>query len=177
MNKLNQVPALLQRAATQWKAIHPKLPVDDAALMGLLIGVGANADVLGVQQLKPFALCQTEHDVLACARRQGPPYQVTPALLLEEVRITSGALTTCLNRLIEKSLISRVPSQTDLRSKPVQLTEHGVALIDQLTKARFQLAAQVLAGFSAEEKTQLKSLLAKVQQGLNQDTATATATV
>ena len=169
MNKLNQVPALLQRAASQWKAIHPKLPVDDAALIGLLIGVGANADTLGLQQLKPFALCQTEHDVLACARRQGAPYQVTPALLLEEVRITSGALTTCINRLIEKSLISRVPSQTDLRSKPVQLTEQGLALIDKLTKARFQLAAQVLASFSAEEKTQLKSLLAKVQQGLNQD--------
>lgn len=176
MNKLNQVPALLQRAATQWKTIHPTLPVDDAALIGLLIGVGANADMLGVQQLKPFVLCQTEHDVLACARRQGPPYQVTPALLLEEVRITSGALTTCLNRLIEKSLMSRVPSQTDLRSKPLQLTEQGLALIDKLTKVRFQLAAQVLANFSAEEKTQLRSLLAKVQQGLNQDSAEATTT-
>ena len=176
MNKLNQVPALLQRAAMQWKAIHPKLPVEDAALVGLLIGVGANADTLGVQQLKPFGLCQTEHDVLACARRQGAPYQVTPALLLEEVRITSGALTTCLNRLIEKSLISRIPSQTDLRSKPVQLTEQGLALIDQLTKARFGLAAQVLQGFSMDEKAQLKSLLAKLQQGLNQDSVAATAT-
>ncbi len=176
MNKLNQVPALLQRATTQWKAIHPELPVEDAGLIGLLIGVGANSDALGMLHLKPFSLCQTEHDVLACARRQGAPYQVSPTLLLEEVRITSGALTTCINRLIGKSLISRVPSQTDLRSKPVQLTEQGLALIDKLTSVRFQLAAQVLANFSAEEKIQLESLLAKLQQGLNRESAKATAT-
>lgn len=94
-----------------------------------------------MQQLKPFNLCQTEHDVLACARRQGPPFQVTPSLLLEEVRITSGALTTCLNRLIKSALIRRVPCQTDLRAKPVALTATGLALIDELTRQRLPVLA------------------------------------
>ncbi|MBV2128726.1 MarR family transcriptional regulator [Arsukibacterium indicum] len=167
MNKINQVPALLNRVARQWHDIHPELPVEDAALVGLVIGVGANADTLGLQQLKPFNLCQTEHDVLACARRQGPPFQVKPSLLLEEVRITSGALTTCLNRLIDKALIDRVPSETDMRSRPIRLTGHGLAVIDELTTIRFHRAAQVLNDFSANEKAQLKHLLFKLQQGLS----------
>lgn len=166
MNKVNQVPALLNRVTRQWRDIHPGLPVEEAALLGLVIGVGANADILGLQQLKPFNLCQTEHDVLACARRQGPPFQVKPSLLLEEVRITSGALTTCLNRLIDKALIERVQSQTDMRSRPIRLTGQGLAAIDELTGKRFHRAAQVLSDFSADEKIQLKQLLFKLQQGL-----------
>lgn len=166
MNKINQVPALLARAEQQWLTIFPQLPVADAALIGLLIGVGANADRIGVKQLKPFALQQTEHDVLACARRQAPPYQVTPSQLLEEVRITSGALTTCLNRLIDKGLLTRVSSQQDLRSKPVQLTSKGCQLIETLTQARFQMAGQLMAALGADEKAQLQQLLLKFQQQL-----------
>ncbi|CAI8154843.1 MAG: Transcriptional regulator SlyA [Pseudidiomarina mangrovi] len=166
MNKINQIPELLARAEQQWSTIYPQLAVTDAALIGLIIGVGANADYTGLLQLKPFGLQQTEHDVLACARRQPPPHQVKPSQLLDEVRITSGALTTCINRLIEKGLVTRISSAQDQRSKPLQLTAQGCQLIESLTQSRFQTAGQLMAVFSTDEKAQLKQLLLKFQQQL-----------
>lgn len=163
INKINQVPALLQRAEQEWRNVYPNLPVADAALIGLLIGVGTNADEVGLELLKPFDLRQTEHDVLACARRQPLPHIVTPSKLLEEVRITSGALTTCLNRLIQRGLISRLASEKDQRSKPIQLTEKGKMLIETITDARFTLAGELMSEFSQSEKALLKKLLLKFQ--------------
>ncbi|ASG65582.1 hypothetical protein CEW91_05280 [Idiomarina piscisalsi] len=166
MNKINQVPLLLQRAEREWKAIYPELPVADAALIGQLIGAGANADRVGLENLKPYDLRQTEHDVLACAMRQGQPFKVTPSKLLKEVRITSGALTTCLNRLIDRDLIVRLAADKDQRSKPIQLTQKGFSVIESVTQQRFQLAGEVMAGFSKDEKLMLNKLLSKFQHNL-----------
>ena len=80
INKLNQFPELLEKVLTQWQEIHPNLPVSDAGLIGCLIGVAANLDDIGIKELKTFGIGQTEHDVLACARRQGSPYRATPGL-------------------------------------------------------------------------------------------------
>lgn len=124
---------------------------------------------MGEAALKKFGLGQSEHDVLACARRQASPYVATPSLLLEEVRITSGALTTCVNRLISKGLVIRTRSLSDTRSKPVQLTEKGQVLIDQVTEFRFGLARTILQSFSAQDKVLLRELLLKVQGALPTD--------
>jgi len=166
MNKINQVPELLQRAEQEWRQVYPELPVSDAALIGLTIGVGINADIVGAGLMKPFGLRQTEHDVLACARRQPAPHTVTPSKLLEEVRITSGALTTCLNRLIKRGLVTRLASERDMRSKPIQLTAQGTALIESLTRARFTRAGEIMNAFSEDEKDTLKRLLLKLQHNL-----------
>lgn len=170
MNKLNQFPALLARVESQWQTIHPTFAVSDAALLGALVGVAANIDSVGVQELKRVKLTQTEHDVLACARRQGKPYIATPSLLLFEVKITSGALTNCINRLVEKKLVVRTSDVSDLRSKPIQLTLQGVKLIDEITKQRFELAATILTEFSTNEKKQLKELIMRLHAALNKHT-------
>ncbi|WP_218311516.1 MarR family winged helix-turn-helix transcriptional regulator [Alteromonas antoniana] len=136
----------------------------DATLLGGLIGVASNFDAIGVAALKQFGLGQSEHDVLACARRQEVPHIATPGLLLEEVRITSGALTTCINRLIDKKLVKRVHADNDQRSKPVALTAKGKLLIDDVTAHRFELARTLLSDFSEQEKATLKRMLFKLGQ-------------
>ncbi|MEW9798393.1 MarR family winged helix-turn-helix transcriptional regulator [Alteromonas sp. CYL-A6] len=119
-----------------------------------------------MQALKQHRLTQSEHDVLACARRQGAPFIATPGLLLEEVRITSGALTTCVNRLIDRDLLIRLSCQEDKRSRPVQLTEAGKTLIDEVTRYRFILAEQVMAGLTFGERQTLDYLLDKINHRL-----------
>lgn len=141
----------------------------DATLLGGIIGVASNLDAIGVSALKKFGLGQSEHDVLACARRQGEPFIATPGRLLEEVRITSGALTTCVNRLIDKKLVKRVHADNDQRSKPIALTPKGRALIDDVTTHRFTLAESLLSAFSEEEKATLKAMLIKLGQSTPSD--------
>lgn len=140
INNLNRFPELLARVTKQWQTQRPDLPVQEAALIGCLLGVAANLEDMGGDALKAAGLSQREHDVMACLRRQGEPYQATPGLLLEEVRITSGALTLCCDRLIKRGLLTRSHVAADKRSRLLALTEDGKALIDDITTQRFQLA-------------------------------------
>ncbi|RUO48141.1 MarR family transcriptional regulator [Pseudidiomarina aquimaris] len=163
INNLNRFPDLLARVTEQWQAQRPDLPVAEAGLIGCILGVAANLEDLGGVALKEAGLSQREHDVLACLRRQGEPFQGTPSLLLEEVRITSGALTLCCDRLIQRGLLTRTHAQDDKRSRVLALTAQGKALIDEITTTRFQLAEQIMAGLSPNEQKQLQELLLKVQ--------------
>ncbi|WP_417690379.1 MarR family winged helix-turn-helix transcriptional regulator [Pseudidiomarina sp.] len=163
INNLNRFPDLLARVTEQWQTQRPDLPVAEAGLIGCLLGVAANLEDLGSVALKEVGLSQREHDVLACLRRQGEPFQGTPSLLLEEVRITSGALTLCCDRLIKRGLLTRTHAQNDKRSRVLALTAAGKVLIDEITTTRFQLAEQLMAGLSRNEQKQLQELLLKVQ--------------
>lgn len=163
INNLNRFPELLARVTKQWQTQRPDLPVQEAALIGCLLGVAANLEDVGGAALKAAGLSQREHDVMACLRRQGEPYQATPGLLLEEVRITSGALTLCCDRLIKRGWITRTQVQADKRSRLLALTHHGKELIDATTTERFRLAEQVMSALSQNEQKQLEQLLLKVQ--------------
>lgn len=164
INNLNRFPDLLARVTKQWQTQRPDLPVAEAGLIGCLLGVAANLEDMGSVALKKVGLSQREHDVLACLRRQGEPFQGTPSLLLEEVRITSGALTLCCDRLIKRGLMTRTHAQEDKRSRVLALTAAGKTLIDDITTRRFQLAEQLMAGLSPDEQKQLYELLLKVQR-------------
>ena len=169
MNKVNQYPELLLQAKRQWQQQRPDLPVAAASLVGAFIGIASNYEAYGKSLLKPFELLQNEHDVMACMRRQGAPYRRTPNQLLQEVRLTSGALSTCLRRLEQRQLIE--PAEhgiDDKRSKPVQLTAKGLQLIDAVTTARFNQAEALLAGIEPAEREQFNALLMKLQGQLEQ---------
>lgn len=164
MNKVNRFPKLLAVAEKQWLKQRPDLPVLEATLIGRFLGVAANVGEVGENALKSYQVSQSEHDVMACMRRQGQPYEVMPSTLLEEVRITSGALTTLINRLISRKLCERVESKSDKRVKPIRLTEKGVLLIDEITTHRFNLAEELLASFSETDKVALNALMALMQK-------------
>lgn len=164
MNKINRFPELLAVAEKQWHTQRPDLPVYDAALIGRFLGVAANVGEIGADALKVHQISQSEHDVMACMRRQGAPYEVFPSLLLKEVRITSGALTTLSNRLIARGLCERGESKQDKRAKPIKLTSKGIELIDEVTSHRFVLASKLLDSFSEIEKTALHLLMVKLQE-------------
>lgn len=158
--------SVLAKTPQQWRRERPDLPVDDAALIGLMVGVAANYADYGLQLLKSVKLTQAEHDVMACLRRQGVPYTGTPSLLLEEVKITSGALTTCVNRLIARGYLKRKHNHEDARSRLLELTAEGKAIIDDVTAHRFKQSATLLDEFSQQEKDNLKKLLMQLQNSL-----------
>lgn len=152
-------PDKLLSMEQEWKLQRPDLPVEDAALIGLLTGTGLKLVGIGEHALKEFDLITSEHDLLACLRRKGKPYAATPKQLLDEMIITSGALTTLANRMIKRGLIIRSNDINDRRSKQIALTTKGKQIIDDITTSRYLLCEAILQDFSTNQKTQLKSLL------------------
>lgn len=80
--------------------------------------------------------------------------------------LTSGAMTSRLDRLEKAGLIQRQPSPTDRRSVQVQLTEVGLELINRILPLHIENEKQALSALSAQEQDLLNSLLGKLTVGL-----------
>ncbi|QUJ70102.1 MarR family transcriptional regulator (plasmid) [Photobacterium sp. GJ3] len=143
----------------QWQEHRPDL---DCSPMGV-IGRMYRGHKIMTEQInqvfKKFGLIQVEFDILASLRRSGEP--LTPTQLYHTVMLTSGAMTTRLDKLEQRGFIYRQPSDNDRRSCTVSLTESGQALIDQAVTAHVANEHRMLAVLDKDEQTELANLLRK----------------
>lgn len=156
-----------RRAQEEWQRERPDIDANVMALVGRLLQA---THLLERNWLLPlaaqFELHQGEFDVIATLRRSGSPYAMTPTDLHEGLMLSSGAMTSRLDRLERKGLIERVPSPNDRRSTLVRLTPAGLALIDKLLPLHVANEQQALASLTQKEQAQLDGLLAKLLVGL-----------
>lgn len=157
-----------QRAAEEWNQQRPDIDANVMALVGRLLEA---TQLLEREWLGPlaaqFELHPGEFDVIATLRRSGEPYALTPTALYERLMLSSGAMTSRLDRLERKGLIERAPAPGDRRSILVRLTPAGLALIDKVLPLHVANERQALAALTAAEQTQLDALLAKLIGGLH----------
>ncbi len=96
--------------------------------------------------------------MLAALRDQGALPQTT---LCGMMKMTQNTVVTWLNELEDAGYASRVRDPDDRRKHNVALTDKGsVALENAETELR-RIEDEVLSGLSADERTQLRRLLAK----------------
>lgn len=82
------------------------------------------------------------------------------------IHLTSGAITTAVDRLEERALITRVVDAHDRRAGLVALTPSGRALIDKAFGAHERrMNAAAAAALTRAERTKLYALLKKVGLG------------
>jgi DNA-binding MarR family transcriptional regulator len=105
-------------------------------------------------------------DVLATLRRSDPPHRLTPAELMRASMVTSGAITQRLDRLEERGLVTRTPSESDGRGVHVTLTDEGFALIERALPDHLATEQRVLAGLSGERREALASTLRDLLESL-----------
>ncbi len=134
--------------------------------MAVLGRLNEAASLIARDRLAPlfasFGLQSGEFDVLATLRRSGAPYALTPTALYEATMVTSGAMTNRLDRLERTGLIARGPHPNDRRGIVVQLTQKGLALIDEAVTAHVANEHQILAGLTNAEQQTLSRLLEKL---------------
>ncbi|WP_095199652.1 MarR family winged helix-turn-helix transcriptional regulator [Mesorhizobium carmichaelinearum] len=151
------------KAIEQWKRERPDL---DVSPMGVLGRLNEASSLIARDRLAPlfarFGLQAGEFDVLATLRRSGAPYALTPTALYEATMVTSGAMTNRLDRLEKAGLILRGPHPNDRRGIVVQLTEKGLALIDEAVTAHVANEHEILAGLTPAERETLSRLLEKL---------------
>ncbi|CAB3898477.1 MarR family winged helix-turn-helix transcriptional regulator [Achromobacter mucicolens] len=156
-----------RRAQEEWQRERPDIDANVMALVGRLLQA---THLLERNWFLPlaaqFELHQGEFDVIATLRRSGSPYAMTPTDLHEGLMLSSGAMTSRLDRLERKGLVERVPSPNDRRSTLVRLTPAGLALIDKLLPLHVANEQQALASLTQKEQAQLDGLLAKLLVGL-----------
>jgi len=147
------------RIMEQWRRERPDV---DPSPMGVIGRLHRLADALHAELRPVFAeagLSDGDFDVLASLRRAGPPYQLTPGDLAASTMVTSGAVTKRLDRLEEKGYVTRTVCVDDARSRRIELTDAGIALIDELVPKHLDNERRLLSGLTDLERSRLAHLL------------------
>ena len=101
--------------------------------------------------------------ILAALRDQGELPQI---LLCDMMRTTQNTVVTWLNELEEAGYVSRVRDPDDRRKHNVAVTDKGETALERAEIELRKLEDEVLSGLNADERTQLRRLLAKAVDAL-----------
>jgi DNA-binding MarR family transcriptional regulator len=113
-----------------WRQERPDLDVEPLAVLSRVSRLARHLDIARRSAFAAHGLESWEFDVLSALRRSGPPYQLTPGLLLRATLVTSGTMTNRIDRLAEAGLVYREPDPRDRRGVLVTLSERGKAVVD-----------------------------------------------
>jgi DNA-binding MarR family transcriptional regulator len=117
-----------------------------------------------------------EHDltvpnwhVLTSLRLAGPDHRSAPGSLASDLELSSGAMTSRLDRLEEAGLVRRLPDPDDRRGIVVELTEEGRDAWDRAASIQGRREAFFASALTKAEQKQLNGLLRKLMLALEAD--------
>lgn len=144
----------------QWRSVRPDL---DCSSMGVVGRLGQTNGIWKTkldQVFENFELSSVEFDILATIRRNDR--EITPTELYQTLMLSSGAISTRVEQLVQRGLVQRVASEHDRRSCKVTLTEQGIELVDQALNAHVANVDGMLGVLTEQERKQLGKLLKKI---------------
>jgi MarR family 2-MHQ and catechol resistance regulon transcriptional repressor len=137
----------------------PELPsaAPGAARVYLILWRAARAvEARAVRSIEGTGLCASDFGVLEALLHKGP---LAVNALGRKVLLTSGSITTAVDRLELRGLVARLAHPDDRRVRLVELTPAGRELISAADARHEADLEEVLAVLGDEERTTLVSLL------------------
>lgn len=146
-----------------WRRERPDLDVEPLQVLSRITRLAAVLDERRADAFVGHGLQGYEFDVLSVLRRSGEPFERTAGELATLTHVTSGTMTSRLDRLVAREFVSRHPDPADGRLVRVRLTTAGRLRVDaafvQLLRTERKLLAAVDDGRGAELADALRSLL------------------
>jgi DNA-binding MarR family transcriptional regulator len=146
----------------QWRAARPEINADGMSLVPRVIRLAYLYDTEMARVSRSFGLKPGWLDVLSALRRTGSPYQMSATELARWVLLSSGGMTSRLDRMEDAGLVRRRPDPSDRRGVLIELTPRGRAVIDAAIDAHLALYEELVAGaLTKPEREQLIELVRK----------------
>jgi DNA-binding MarR family transcriptional regulator len=152
----------IQRLVEQWRPQRPDLDLEAMATVARLLTLGRLLEGVTAELAAEHGLQPPEGDVLFTLRRAGPPYRLSPSAISESLLVSSGTLTSRLDRLERKGLIKRVPHPEDRRSVEVELTAKALKLVDEVVSVHVGNEVRILEALSERERAALDRSASKL---------------
>ena len=95
--------------------------------------------------------------------------QAPQCAVTEFLKVKPSTANGILDRMEERGLVTRSVSGSDARRRLITLTDKGTEQQERFCRIFLDTEAVVLRGFSPEEGRQLRSLLERVIQNLEED--------
>jgi DNA-binding MarR family transcriptional regulator len=146
-----------------WRRERPDLDVEPLQVLSRVSRLAAVLDERRADAFVGHGLQGHEFDVLSVLRRSGEPFERTAGELATLTHVTSGTMTSRLDRLVARDFVTRHPDPTDGRLVRVRLTTVGRQRVDaafaQLLRTERDLLATLDGSRGAELADALRSLL------------------
>ncbi|WP_238526946.1 MarR family winged helix-turn-helix transcriptional regulator [Brumicola nitratireducens] len=151
----------VQKKIQQWSKQLPDLNTGPMALIARLQLTSKQMNDELCSNFESYKLTDAGFDVLATLLRAGPPHSLSPSELLAQMHITSGTMTTRIDKLEKKGLVKRKTKKDDKRSVNVGLTKKGLRLIDEVIVEHVKTQEKIVSVFDEDEQLVFISLLQK----------------
>ena len=115
--------------------------------------------------LREYGLTHAEWGVLTTLRLGSDHCQSSPGELASDLELSSGAMTSRLDRLEQAGLVRRLPDPADRRAIVVELTEKGRDAWDTAANVQGRREAFIASVLTKDEQRQLNVLLRKLLLG------------
>lgn len=160
----------MDRAATavaQWRREMPGLPLEGMEILGRISEIGLRVARDHIEPLvAEHGLQRPELDAILTLRRAGPPYRLTPTRLFEAMMMSSGGMTSLIDRLERGGWVSRAPNPDDRRGTLVTLTDAGLELTNRLVPEMVARQTAAVGTLTQDERTALARALEKLLASL-----------
>ena len=150
------------------KELPPEVDLTVEGIVDRISGIGRRLKRMMEDTLAEYDLTWGEWKLLGRLLHQGPPYQLSPGKLADDLELSSGAMTNRLDQLEQAGLIKRLPDPRDRRSVQVELTPAGAQAYRQPTATAAAKEALVASALNQREREQLNGYLRRLMIAFEQ---------
>ena len=142
-----------------WRRERPDLDVEPLQVLSRVTRLAAILDDRRSRAFVEHGLGGHEFDVLSVLRRSGRPFERTAGELAALTHVTSGTMTSRLDGLVGRGLVSRHSDPSDGRLVRVRLTQPGRARVDAAMESLLDGERELLAALDDRERAALSAAL------------------
>jgi DNA-binding MarR family transcriptional regulator len=155
----------------QWARERPDLETTAMAVFGRLNRTARLAGEAQERCYARFGITRADFDVLATLRRAGGADGLSPGRLTGALMLSTGGMTSRLDRLEQAGHLVRTPDPADRRALLVRLTDSGRALVDEAVTAGLAEQQRLLGGMSPADVRRLQDLLRELLASVEERSA------
>ncbi len=156
---------IIDEIVSDWKIQRPDINCNGKVVICRILRSFSYVIAALEKSLKPLGITPNIFSVLVTIRRKGTQAEIAVKTVMDEVLVTSGAMSNLLNRLIELGLITKrkgIEEEEDARSAFIKLTPKGLALIDKAMEIQAACERKLTQALNQTEKGKLAALLKKM---------------
>lgn len=111
------------------------------------------------RSIQALEMCLSDFAILEALLHKGPQ---SVRELGGRIELTSGSMTTAIDRLERRGLVTRADHATDRRAWVIHLTAEGKTLISKVFAGHEQAMERAMSGLSKSERATLTELLRRL---------------
>jgi DNA-binding MarR family transcriptional regulator len=147
-----------------WRRERADLDVEPLQVLSRISRLAAVLDERRADAFVGHGLQGHEFDVLSVLRRSGEPFERTAGELATLTHVTSGTMTSRLDRLVARDFVTRHPVPSDGRLVHVRLTKAGRQRVDAAFAQLVRTERDLLATLEVDRRTELADALRSLLQ-------------